>query len=169
MDSVSYYFSNDVGDIYAVRISKISKGFLSDATYQVLKDHNLEIWDIILIRDGWKNKVTPIQILMDISKAIADFYLTHENAILYFQCDDMEDVPMSAIKRKNGVTVQKYRSTLFSKMFERQMKDLALSVINYPVFFEACDNEVFVHLLAQEKFLKYVNIIKDDVTEGYSK
>lgn len=49
------------------------------------------------------------------------------------------------------------------------MKDLALSVINYPVFFEACDNEVFVHLLAQEKFLKYVNIIKDDVTEGYSK
>lgn len=76
---------------------------------------------------------------------------------------------MSAIKRKNGVTVQKYRSTLFSKMFERQMKDLALSVINYPVFFEACDNEVFVHLLAQEKFLKYVNIIKDDVTEGYSK
>lgn len=169
MDSVSYYFSNEAGDVYAVRISKITEGFLSDETYQVLNDNNLGIWDIILIRDGWKRKVTPPRLLADISKAIADFYLTHRNAILYFQCDDIEDVPMSKVKRKEGLTVQKYRSQLFSKMFERQMKDYPLSVINYPVFFEACGNEVYIHLLAQNKYLKYVDIIKNDVTECYSK
>lgn len=122
-----------------------------------------------MIRDGWKCKVTPSRLLADISKSIADFYMTHVNAILYFQCDDMEDVPMSNIKRGQGMTVQKYRSILFSKMFDRQVKDYTLSVINYPVFFEACGNEVYIHLMSQEKYLKFINVIKDDVTKCYSK
>lgn len=169
MDSVSYYFSNEAGDVYAVRISRITKGFLSDATYQLLNEHNLEIWDVILIRDGWKRKITPPHLLAAISKAIADFYLSHDHAILYFQCDDIEDVPMSQAKRKEGLTVQKYRSMLFSRMFDRQMQNYALPVVNYPIFFEALGNEVYIHLLSQDKFLKYVNVIKDDVTECYSK
>lgn len=169
MDSVSYYFSNEQGDIYAVRISKITKGFLADETYELLKKHNLNIWDIILIRNGWKKKITPPHLLSDISKAIADFYSAHPNAILYFQCDDIEDVPMSKAKREKGMTVQKYRSKLFSKMFDRQMECYDLSIINFPIFFEACGNEVYIHLLAQEKFLDIVRTIKDDVTECYSK
>lgn len=169
MDSVSYYFSNEFGDIYAVKISRITHGFLADETYRLLGEKQLEIWDIILVRDGWKTKITPLHLLSDISKAIADFYMSHQNVILYFQCDDMEDVPMSASKRKEGVTVQKYRSVLFSDMFERQMKTYDLPAVNYPVFFDACGNEVYIHFMALEKYLDVVDIIKDDVTECYSK
>lgn len=170
MDSVSYRFSNDSGDDYAVEISRIKEAFLSEDTYRLLDDNGIQLWDIILIRQGWHLRQTPLNILSDIARCISDFYQTHQNAILYFQCDDLEDVPMSTTKREDGLTVQAYRSRLFSRMFDRQVMTLHdVSIINVPIYFEACDNDVYLHLMALEIYLPYIEVIKNDVKETYSK
>ena len=170
MDSVSYYFSNASGDAYAVEISQVNEGFLSEETYKLLHGKGILLWDIILIRHGWQLRKTPLHILSDISRCISDFYQTHQNAILYFQCDDLEDVPMSSAKRADGLTVQAYRSRLFSRMFDRQMQTLSsLPIVNVPIYFEACGNDVYLHLMALDVYLPYIDVIKNDVTECYSK
>jgi hypothetical protein len=170
MDTAQYFFTNSAGDDYALEISRIKKGFLSDETYQMLSERGIEVWDIILIRQGWKLRKTPLSVLSDISRCIADFFLTHQHAMLYFQCDDLEDVPMSNAKRAEGLSVQAYRSRLFSRMFDRQVKSIVgLPVVNVPIYFEACGNGVYLHVMTQEQFIPYIEVIRQDVTECYSK
>ena len=169
MDSVYYRFSNAAGDCYAVEISRLTDGFLGDETLKYLNDKKLELWNIILVREGWREKVTPVRLLLEISTAIANFYQLHKNVILCFQCDDIEDVPMSRTKRANGITVQKYRSVLFSNMFERYAEKHELPLVNYPIYFEACGNDVYIHLLTHECNIDAINVIKADVMQCFSK
>lgn len=41
-----------------------------------------------------------MKLLNKVSQLIATFFIGHPNAILYYQCDDISDVPMSFKKKK---------------------------------------------------------------------
>lgn len=42
-----------------------------------------------------------MKLLNKVSQLIATFFIGHSNAILYYQCDDISDVPMSFKKKRN--------------------------------------------------------------------
>ena len=51
-----------------------------------------------------------LSLTQDGDRFLSAFVLQHPNAILYYQCDDMDDVPMNGRKKVSGISVQKYRS-----------------------------------------------------------
>ena len=97
------------------------------------------------------------------------FVLQHPNAILYYQCDDMDDVPMNSRKKISGISVQKYRSMLFSLMFDKQARYVPLDMVNVPIFFDFMGHETYIHIIARESHLSLINLIKRDIKEGFEK
>lgn len=109
---VTYPISTDDGDEYLVLIESFEKSILPDDIIEML--NNIEIVDITLERVSGVHATKP-DILFEISNFVAGFLLDNENTILYFYCDDMHDI----VRRNQSLTPQKFRSDLFSKMFER--------------------------------------------------
>lgn len=169
MNEQTFSFVNSSNDHYILSLSQDGDKFLSDKVNEELKEQGIEVWGILLLRKGRKESVTPVSLLSEISNSITLFVLQHPNAILYYQCDDMDDAPMNGRKKKSGVSVQKYRSQLFSLMFEKQTRFVPLEVVNVPIFFDFMGHETYIHLIARESHLPYVNLIKEDIKEGFDK
>ncbi len=169
MSEQTFSFLNSSGDQYILSLSQDGDKFLSAAVCSELKKHGIEVWGILLLRKGRKENVTAVSLLSEISNSITMFILQHPNAILYYQCDDMDDAPMNRRKKSSGVSVQKYRSMLFSLMFDKQSRYVPMEVVNVPIFFDFMGHETYIHLIARESQLAFVNLIKDDVKEGFEK
>ena len=71
---------------------------------------------------------------------IAGFLLDNENAILYFYCDDINEIN----RRNHDITPQKYRSRLFSRMSDR---------------------DIYIHIISRESHLDYANIIRTTIED----
>lgn len=169
MNEQTFSFTNTSNDQYILSLSQDGDKFLSAEVSDVLKENGIEIWRILLLRKGREETVTSISLLTEISNSITLFVLQHPNAILYYQCDDMDDVPMNLRKKNSGVSVQKYRSMLFSLLFEKQTKYLPLDVVNVPIFFDFMGHETYIHILAREEHIQFVDIIKNDIKQGFDK
>lgn len=169
MNEQTFSFVNTSGDQYILSLSRDGEKFLSSEVCSELAKQGIEVWGILLLRKGRKENVTSISLLSEISNSITLFVLQHPNVILYYQCDDMDDAPMNGRKRISGVSVQRYRSMLFSLMFEKQAKYVPLDVVNVPIFFDFMGHETYIHLIARESHLPFVQLIKDDVKEGFDK
>lgn len=105
------------GDTYIVRILNDGMRFLSSEMISIIEKANVEVWGIYLNRIGSYKNITGIRELSVISKQIYSFFMTHDNAILYYVCDDIAEVPMNARKKAEGFTVQYYRNRLFTSFF----------------------------------------------------
>lgn len=169
MKEQTYSFTNSSNDQYILNLSQDGDRFLSAEVNGILKENDIEVWGILLLRKGREESVTSISLLTEISNSITLFVLQHPNAILYYQCDDMDDVPMNPKKKKSGMSVQKYRSMLFSLLFEKQTKFLPLDVVNVPIFFDFMGQDTYIHILAREEHLCFVDIIKNDIRQGFEK
>lgn len=95
MKEAVYSFSNSSGDKFYIRLAADSDLFLSKEMSLFLKDKDFELWGIYLERLGNVQKVAPVKLLNKVSQLIATFFIGHPNAILYYQCDDISEVPMS--------------------------------------------------------------------------
>ena len=73
--------------------------FLSSEMISIIEKANVEVWGIYLNRIGSYKNITGIRELSVISKQIYSFFMTHDNAILYYVCDDIAEVPMNARKK----------------------------------------------------------------------
>lgn len=164
-----FSFINSQGDEYVLQLAHEGDQFLSANVSDELKRNGIEIWSIFLLRKGQKENVTPVSLLSEISNSITLFVLQHPKAILYYQCDDMESVPMNEHKKRLGVSVQKYRSTLFSLLFEKQTRHIPLDVVNVPIFFNFMEHETYIHIIAHEELVPFVNLIKGDIKQGFAK
>lgn len=153
MNEQTFSFTNTSNDQYILSLSQDGDKFLSAEVSDVLKENGIEIWGILLLRKGREETVTSISLLTEILNSITLFVLQHPNAILYYQCDDMDDVPMNLRKKNSGVSVQKYRSMLFSLLFEKQTKYLPLDVVNETFSLISWDMKpIFIFLLAKSIF-----------------
>ncbi|MEG2151560.1 MAG: hypothetical protein RRY36_10120, partial [Bacteroidaceae bacterium] len=89
----------------------------------------------------------------------------NENLILYFYCDDIHDI----LRRDKGLTPQKFRSHLFSKMLEKYISSNGITnMINTPIEIKA-DRHIYIHLISRSIHLEYVNAIKSAIMEMESK
>ena len=169
MEEVVYTFSNSVGDKFYLRLACDSYLFLSEEMASLVKENGFELWGIYLERLGNAQKVTPMKLLNKFSQLIASFFIGHPNAILYYQCDDISDVPMSFKKKKSGIPVQEYRNRLFTTLFEKVVKKLNVSIIDTPIYIDACGNDVYIHLMSREIHVDMVQKISKDIHKGYDK
>ena len=117
MDAFEYRFTSKTGDIYIVRILNDGARFLSSEMISALEKSDVEVWGIYLNRVGSYKHVAGIRDLSHISNQIYSFFRSHDNAILYYVCDDIADVPMNARKKAEGFSVQYYRNRLFTSLF----------------------------------------------------
>lgn len=91
--------------------------------------------------------------------------------ILYYSCDDMNPIPSRNTKGANkNLSVQEYRSKLFSHIFDSYMVSHQVSGFsNTPIIINGEGYVQFMHLIARDKHLPIVNRIKEDVIEGWGK
>ena len=169
MDTFEYSFSSKTSDRYIVKIQKDGERFLSSKMLSTLDASDMEVWGIYLNRVGNIKNVTSIRDLSIISKQIYGFFLSHENVILYYVCDDMAEVPMNAKKKAEGYSVQYYRNRLFSNLFQKLQSLLSIRVVDLPICIDACDNDMYIHIIARAEHFDIATKIKQDVLEGFSK
>ena len=169
MDTFEYIFTSNTGDRYIVKILQDGTRFLSPDVIDLLKSQDVEVWGIYLNRVGSFQHVTSMRDLSIISKQIYGFFMSHENALLYYVCDDIAEVPMNARKKAEGYTVQYYRNRLFSNLFQKFQGLLDIHVVDIPISIDACGNDMYIHLIAREEHEKDAELIKQDVLAGFSK
>ena len=83
----------------------------------------------------------------------------------------MNPIPSRNIKGANkNLSVQEYRSRLFSYMFDSYMESHQVSGFsNTPIIINGDGYRLFMHLIARSKHQSIVDVIKDDVLEGWGK
>lgn len=110
--SVSLVAGNS--DEYRIGFDTIESGFLSDEIFNCLKEEGIEIVEVLLERVKRVDS-TNIAVLSEMTNIIHRLFEDNENVILYFFCDDMNEIPSTS----KSIEPQEYRSRLFSAMFER--------------------------------------------------
>lgn len=76
---------------------------------------------------------------------------------------------MNERHKQDGVEVQRYRNELFSVLFEKASRDADEPFCDTPIFIDACGNMIYIHILARQCHQRFVDIIKQDVCDGFSK
>lgn len=166
---VSVSLLSDQGDEYRISLASAEDGRLSDSMRMVLYENRIEIVEVILERvkgAGLTNNAT----LSKIACVIADLFMDNENMVVFFYCDDMGEIPNIRKSRHKDMLPQEYRSQLFTAMFNRYMTiHNAVGIVNFPMQIGDGRYKSFIHFIARERHRKYVELIKEDVIEGYGK
>lgn len=159
--SVSIHSKSD--DEYRIILSSFDLDIIPCEIREQFGD-SIEIVEVTLKR-AKENNPTGIEILLKISNIIGEVLNDNENMILYFYCDDMHDIA----RRDKALTPQKFRSTLFSRMFDKYILSNGITdMINTPIEIKA-DRHIYIHLISRDTHLEYVNAIKSAIVEMESK
>ena len=151
-------------------LSDADVSMLAQHVRESLSDNDIDVSEIIIdrIRGG---ESTAQEVLHTITGRIADLFAENGNLILYYSCDDMNPIPSRNTKGANkNLSVQEYRSKLFSHIFDSYMVSHQVSGFsNTPIIINGEGYVQFMHLIARDKHLPIVNRIKEDVIEGWGK
>jgi hypothetical protein len=158
----SFRFQSEGGDDILVDLLPLDSECSNDLH---LTDSDVEIYQIVLCRESGNN-VIGLDVLMKITDSIAKVFLRNPNLILYYVCDDMNEIPNG----NHDIPPQEYRSRLFSCMFARYIKLNGINVISdTPIEFpDAVGNNQYVHVISHNKYLSSVEEIVRFVIEGYA-
>lgn len=156
-------YSTD-GDEFRIRLETICDHRLPDEVADIVCHAGLEIAEVELAHISGRK--ASIKTLMAIAHLLANVFKENKNLIYYFYCDDMSDV----VRRHKEITPQEFRSTLFSKMFERYTVEHDMgTVFNIPIHIKGENYKVFQHILIREEHMVYAKAIRDAVYKDYGK
>lgn len=160
-----FIIRSEKGDEYRLRIATESTGLLSDEVLQKLSAAGVEVIDIELERTQGLN-FTNLLVLGKIVDCIADVFLAREDFMICFFCDFISLVP----SMKKEMSVQEYRSRLFSNMFERYVRSRHINGIrNQVVVVKGIAEDYFVHVIAREKHAGLTTIIGEGIQRDFGK
>lgn len=150
------------GDKYYVYLSPLNESLRRDLE---LEDSQIEVYQIVLDREKGELQ-TNFSILSDISEFIAKVFEANNNLILYYVCDDLNEIPSGNHK----IPSQEYRSRLFSLMFERYLNvHKTVEATDTPIVIrDAVGQNQYVHIIARKKHAQSVLKIVDFVIEGFA-
>ena len=111
------FISSSKGDIYQVSLSSKNGGLIADDVRQSLSTEGIIVVDVELNRVQGLNPTTNA-VLAKIGEKIADVFMANPNVIICYFCDFLSELPYTNKKHKK-MSVQEYRSILFSQMFDR--------------------------------------------------
>ena len=155
----------DQGDEYRLRITSDHIGMLSDEIIQELKAKGIQVVDIELERTKGLH-VTSLRVLAKIEECIAEVFFSRQDIMICFFCDFISLVP--SMKKK--MSVQEYRSRLFSDMFERYIKIHHIDGIrNQVVTVNGVAEDYFAHVIVREEHIHLARIIGEGIQKDYGK
>lgn len=138
-----YSLYSESGDEYKLQFTTERSGIISDDILDLLNAQGIEVVEIGLARVKGQN-ITSHKVLRQIEECIADLMQRMPNVILSYFCDFIHLVP----SQKKNMTVQEYRSRLFSAMFKRY--------ISQQRHFDVCDDEIKINGVAEPFFFHVI-------------
>ena len=140
--------------------------FLGESISKEIESRGVEIVEVILDRELGKG-LAGMALLDNISSVIANLFIENKNAILFFYCDDLNEIPRC---RTRNISPQEYRSDLFSLMFERYVTKHGIqSVHDVTIRINAIDHCLFFHFISRDEHMDLIDEIKEDFAATYSK
>ncbi|MBR2194491.1 MAG: hypothetical protein IJ911_02650 [Salinivirgaceae bacterium] len=166
----SFSISSRNGDEYRIMLFDADISLLADNVQNSITKQGVDISEIMIDRLSGGESTQP-EVLHAITGRIADLFAENENLILYYSCDDINPIPSRNMKSANKeLSVQEYRSILFSHIFNSYMDSHQVSgIANTPVIINGEGYTQFMHLIARDRHQAIVDLIKDDVIEGWGK
>lgn len=166
----SFSISTRQGDEYRIMFIDADISVLAENVQQTIVEQGIDISEIMIdrVRGG---ESTAQEVLHAITGRVADLFAENDNMVIYYSCDDMNPIPSRNMRGANKeLSVQEYRSTLFSHIFDTYMYSHQVSgITNTPVIINGEGYKQFMHLIARAKHQTIVDLIKDDVIEGWGK
>ena len=156
-----YTLHSESGDEYKLQFTTDRSDIIADNLLDQLNAQGIEVVEIGLARVKGKN-ITSHKVLHQIEECIADLMQRMPNVILSYFCDFIHLVP----SHKKNMTVQEYRSRMFSAMFKRYVSQHQL--------FDVCDDEIKINGVAEPFFFhviyhKHQQHYAEMIAEGYIK
>ena len=140
-------------------------GIIADDILDLMNNEGVDVAEIGLGRVKGVN-VTSSKVLSQIEECIADFMQRHQNLILSFFCDFINYLPAT----KKSISVQEYRSRLFTLMFDRYVSQRNLSGFsNKVVEIEGIAENFFFHVIYHKEHEKYAKMIADGHQKDFGK
>lgn len=164
----SIILKSDEGDGYRVMLVEAPVAYLSEEVQQAIANASIDLREIIIERIQGGN-VTKQRILHQISNWLAGCFADNQNMVLFYLCDDMNPIPL---RNEHGshrtMSVQEYRSRLFSRLFNTYINSHNISgVFNNPIRIDGVGYSYFIHIIARERHSDIEKQIANDVMEGF--
>lgn len=166
----SFSISTRKGDEYRIMLFDVDLSLLGETVKESIFKSGIDISEVMIERiQGGES--TAQEVLHTISGRIADLFAENSNMILYYSCDDMNPIPSRNTKGANkDMSVQEYRSTLFSHLFNSYMLSHQVSgITNTPIIIKGDGYTQYMHLIARESHRSIVELVKEDVIKGWGK
>jgi hypothetical protein len=138
-----YTLRSESGDEYKLQFTTDRSGIIADNLLDQLNAQGIEVVEIGLARVKGEN-ITGHKVLHQIEECIADLMQRMPNVILSYFCDFIHLVP----SHKKNITVQEYRSRMFSAMFKRYVTQQQL--------FDVCDDEIKINGVTEPFFFHVI-------------
>lgn len=138
-----YTLRSESGDEYKLQFTTDRSGIIADNLLDQLNAQGIEVVEIGLARVKGEN-ITGHKVLHQIEECIADLMQRMPNVILSYFCDFIHLVP----SHKKNMTVQEYRSRMFSVMFKRYVTQQQL--------FDVCDDEIKINGVTEPFFFHVI-------------
>ena len=166
----SFSISTRHGDEYRIMLIDVDISVLGEKVKKVLDNSGIDISEIMIDRvKGGES--TSQEVLHVITGRIADLFAENTNLIIFYSCDDMNPIPFRNTKGSNrNLPVQEYRSRLFSHIFDSYMYSHQVNGIsNTPIIITGEGYTQYMRLIARDQHQPIVELIRDDVLEGWGK
>lgn len=155
----------DSTEEYRIGFDTIETGFLQDEVFEYLNKEGVEIVEVLLDRVKG-SQTTSIAVLSEMSDIIYRLFEANENIIIYFFCDDLNEIPNT----NKNVSPQAYRSRLFSAMFDRFIhKQHIGNIDNVSICIEALGRTEYLHFIVRSHHQKYIDYIQQNIEDTYTK
>lgn len=156
-----------IGDnIFLLNISELGDRYLSSDTLCDVKQY-AELFSITLERIAGHSPVKPSEFTLLVQR-VESFMKLNPRAILCFYCDFLNEIP-SIRKTRFPISVQEYRSRLFTALFTRYCNfHEGCSYIQSVITIEGEEN-YYIHIISLKSLSFLIDIIAKDLQEAYGK
>lgn len=160
-----YTVFSECGDEYRLQFTTERNNIIADHILDRMLQDGIEVVEIGLGRVSGTN-VTSHRVLRQIEECIADFMNRNPNAVLSYMCDFINLVPSN----KKDVTVQEYRSRMFSAMFKRYVSQHQIAdIFDDEIKIDGVAESFYFHIIYHKEHAQYAKMIADCHHEDFDK
>ena len=160
-----YSLYSEHGDEYKLQFTTDRSGIIADDILDQLNAKGIEVVEIGLARVKGQN-ITSHKVLHQIEECIADLLLRMPNVILSYFCDFIHLVP----SRRKNMSVQEYRSRMFSAMFKRYVsQEQQLDVCDDEIKINGVAEPFFFHVIYHRQNQYYAEMIAEGHVKDFGK
>jgi hypothetical protein len=160
-----YTLRSESGDEYKLQFTTDRSGIIADNLLDQLNAQGIEVVEIGLARVKGEN-ITGHKVLHQIEECIADLMQRMPNVILSYFCDFIHLVP----SHKKNMTVQEYRSRMFSAMFKRYVTQQQLfDVFDDEIKINGVTEPFFFHVIYHKNHQHFAEMIAEGHIKDFGK